>query len=424
MSLLNFSTLLEVETCNQKDDQVNVESNSTLSVNMGIEWNGIDCEFSDWLYIPNLNLSRDYLPPELEIHLPGLKKGDQIHHHYAAGELVERWHSNLLLTIKMTQFKPFVKGLEPITPVLGRFYPKDFFDGVPDIYEGNKFPCRIISMKGNELVLDLNHPLARKAITVNLQIESIKKAAAERDCRCTNIPALICDHGPGMQDELEQDTTDFKHGSPFSRLDERPDKVYFEQPQMTPYWDKLALQIVSYHYQQLIPIKSNILDLMAGVHSPIQQVVCDSKSVSCAGLNLQELESNPVCTKNIQLDVNTTQPLPFINEEFDIVLIHAAIEYVIHPEHLMTEIGRILKPGGKIIISFSNRSEGEKCISLWANAQEFERPGIVLSYLRSVRCFSAFKSYSHRGNLHPEQDALANKLLHSDPVYLVTAIKN
>ena len=423
MSLLNFSTLLEVETSNRQDEQVIVESNSILSVNMDVEWNGIDCEFNDWQYIPNLNLSRDYLPPELEIQIPGLRKGDLIHHRYAAGELVERWQSNLLHTIKMTQFKPLVKGLEPITPILGRFYPKDFFDGVPDVYEGNKSPCRIIGIKGNELVLDLNHPLARKAITVTLQIESIKKAAAERDGRCNDIPALICDHGPGLQDELDQDTTDFRHGSPFYRLDERPDKVYFEQPQMTPYWDKLALQIVSYHYQQLIPVKSNILDLMAGVHSPIQQVVCDSKSISCAGLNLQELESNPVCNKCIQLDVNTTQPLPFIDEEFDIVLIHAAIEYVIHPEHLMTEIGRILKPGGKIIISFSNRSEDEKCISLWAGAYEFERPGIVLSYLRSAGCYSDYHSYSHRGNLRPEQDALADKLLHSDPVYLISAVR-
>ena len=424
MANMDLTTLFESANnthASEDDAMALVSSNSILEVDVGIEWRGIDCVFNDWLHISNLKLWRDFLPPELETELNGLHRDDTIQHHFTAGELVPGWQSSQLQRIKRDQFKPPLKGLEPIEPTLGRFYPKDFFKNVPEIVEGNKFPCRITEINEDELLIDLNHPLASKAITLTLRIASIKHASSEQGGRCNDIPAMICDHGPGLQDDLAQAETDFMHGKPFARINESDDADYYQTPRLTPYWDSLGLQQVSTYYRQLIPQGAHILDLMAGVHSPLQQAEKSRYSVSCAGLNLTELENNPVCSERIQLDVNSAETLPFADQQFDVVLIHAAIEYVTHPQQLMLEIGRVLKAEGKIIISFSNRSEGEKCISLWARAHEFERPGIVLSYLRSAGCFADFQSFSHRGHLRPENDELANRLLHSDPVYLITA---
>lgn len=226
-----------------------------------------------------------------------------------------------------------------------------------------------------------------------------------------------------MQNRLPDVETDFFCASPFSRLDPGNDRVFFKQADLQPFWDSVALQQVAQRYQALIPTGSNVLDLMAGVHSPLQETTIEVKSVTCAGLNATELAHNPLCDECIVLDVNTIDALPFEDEQFDVVLIHAAIEYAINPAMLFSEIRRILRPGGRIIISFSNRSVTQKVIQLWSGAHEFERPGIVLAYLRAAGGFDHFNGYSMRGLLRPEGDRLAQQLLLSDPVYVVSGQK-
>jgi len=400
-----------------------VEANSILSASIGIRWQGQDCTFTDWSFLPSINLRCDFLPAEIKEKLPGLVKGDEIIQRFRAGEILEGWSSTPLQTISASQFQPPWKDLSPVVPLLGRYYPKDFFRDVQGVNKGNKFPCRITCIENNQLTVDLNHPLATKPLEMLLNIDSIKKVGAEDGGRCNDIAAIACDHGPGMQDSLPGNETDFWSGNPFSRLDSGNDGQFFKRPALTPFWDSKALQLVSNLYNKLIPSQSRVLDLMAGVHSPLQQSDIETSSIICAGLNQEELDNNPLCSEKTVLDVNSISRLPYPDESFDIVLIHAAIEYVINPKLLFCEISRVLKPSGRIIISFSNRSITEKSIQLWRDAHEFERPAIVLSYLRSAGYFDNFNSYSKRGLFRPSDDKLADRLLLSDPVYVIWADK-
>ncbi len=398
-----------------------VESNSIIDATVGIHWQGQDCRFSDYSFLPNINLWRDFIPPEIEPSLPGCQPGDAVRHQFAAGELVEAQSSAQQHQVKRGQFQPPRKGLTVIQPRLGRFYPKDFFVKVDGIYEGNKFPCRITALDPDQISVDMNHPLAGKALEMSVQIESVRTAGAERGGRCKDIASTACDHGPGLQDRLPDAETDFFSDHPFSRLDPGNDRVFFQQPDLQPFWDEFALQQVSQLYSTLIKPGRRVLDLMAGAHSPLQQADVETASVVCAGLNQTELEHNPVCTERVLLDVNAMDALPADDAAFDVVLIHAAIEYVIDPKHLFGEIARVLAPGGRVIITFSNRSVPQKAIQLWAGAHEFERPGIVLAYLRESGQFGEFSSFSLRGHLRPQQDRLAQKLLLSEPVYAIWA---
>lgn len=311
----------------------------------------------------------------------------------------------------------------PITPRVGRFYPQTYFHGAALFYGVNQSYGRIIAVDNTRLTVDLNHPLSDKDIDLLIQVDAIKTDGKKTQRVGQDIISLLCDTGPGMQDRMADQETDFWSDNPFGRLDTGDDADFFKSPSLSPFWDRKALNEVTKRYNELIPQNSRILDLMAGAHTPLQESIIKPSRVIGAGLNQIELEHNPVYDERRVLNVNTIQTLPFENSEFDVVLIHAAIEYVINPDKLFYEISRVLKPGGRIIISFSNRSVTQKCIKIWSEVQDFERPGIVLSYLRSSDTFCNFKGFSKRGPSRSPQDKLAKQLPQSDPVYVVWADK-
>jgi FKBP-type peptidyl-prolyl cis-trans isomerase 2/SAM-dependent methyltransferase len=401
-----------------------IEKGSILDASVAIHWQSQDCSFSDWRYVPNINLWRDYLPAEIESQLAGLSQGARIKHSFQEGELVESYQQNQVKRVSLKQFQPESKGLQPILPMPGRFYPKDFFTGIDGIYQGNKFPCRITTADNESITIDLNHPLAGKKIDVEFKIHLIKQSTSERGGRCNDIPALLCDYGPGMQAKLEGMDTEFRYEGAFSRIDESDDAAFFSTPDFDPFWDSTALGLVSSLYDDLLSDGMHVLDLMAGAHSPLQNSNIQLASLSCAGLNPQELDANPICTQSDQVNANEPDALAIYGQhQFDAVLIHAAIEYVTQPDQLMSQIARILKPGGRIIISFSNRTVTEKAVKIWTELHEFERPALVLSYLQHSNAFCQFNSFSMRGLFRPEDDLLSDRLLYSDPVYAIWADK-
>ena len=131
---------------------------------------------------------------------------------------------------------------------------------------------------------------------------------------------MVCNTGPGMQDRLPQQETDFFSDQPFQRRDEGDDADFFRAPSLEPFWDRRALAQVSAIYDRLIPSQADILDLMAGVHSPLQESSLDIARLYCAGLNAEELEHNPICHQRRVLNVNTIETLPFADQQFDVVL--------------------------------------------------------------------------------------------------------
>jgi SAM-dependent methyltransferase len=57
--------------------------------------------------------------------------------------------------------------------------------------------------------------------------------------------------------------------------------------------------------------------------------------------------------------------LPFDSDSFDAVTIALSVQYLVYPEQVVEEIGRVLRPGGTCIISFSNRMFPSKvCLAL------------------------------------------------------------
>jgi ubiquinone/menaquinone biosynthesis C-methylase UbiE len=58
---------------------------------------------------------------------------------------------------------------------------------------------------------------------------------------------------------------------------------------------------------------------------------------------------------NVRFVEATVPPLPFEDETFDYVVSFQVIEHIKHDKHLVSEVMRVLRPGGKFIVSTPNK---------------------------------------------------------------------
>jgi SAM-dependent methyltransferase len=100
----------------------------------------------------------------------------------------------------------------------------------------------------------------------------------------------------------------------------------------------------------LINENSKILDLGCGYDAKFIKSIEYKKGCFFYGLDLSVDNSiNSDRIKLISHDLNTK--LPFENDSFDIVVSLASIEHLNNPNYTIREINRILKPGGKLLLT-------------------------------------------------------------------------
>jgi hypothetical protein len=81
-------------------------------------------------------------------------------------------------------------------------------------------------------------------------------------------------------------------------------------------------------------------------------------------------------------------------------------------------MGRVLKPGGKVHIIFSNRLFLSKAVALWTGADDIDHAFTVGSYLHF--CQGGFEQIAAR-DLSVRNGR--EKMIVGDPLYVVTALK-
>lgn len=118
-------------------------------------------------------------------------------------------------------------------------------------------------------------------------------------------------------------------------------------------------------------------------------------------MNQSELKHNPSLNNGYTVqDLNKNPSLTqFAANTFDAVLCSVSIDYLIRPLEVFNEIGRILKPDGQFITSFSNRCFPTKVIGRWLRMSEQKRVEWVANYFlladryfdpKTIRAFSFF----------------------------------
>lgn len=139
-------------------------------------------------------------------------------------------------------------------------------------------------------------------------------------------------------------------------------------------------------------------------------------SISGLGMNEEELKANVVLDDWTVQDLNTNTKLPYGDASFDKVLCQLSIDYLIHPVDVLKEVGRVLKPGGKVAIFFSNRLFLSKAVALWTGAGDVDHAYLVGSYLH----YAGFGGVEARDLSRRKK---GGSIVSGDPLYVVTGEK-
>ena len=229
--------------------------------------------------------------------------------------------------------------------------------------------------------------------------------------------------GPGMQARWQSHQTEYFSGQPFSRKNEQPDGVFYENPRFTQHLDDTAIEIVRGTYGRFLKDDMRVLDLM----SSWQSYIPDNRKydrVVGLGLNEQELKKNRQLNSHVVHDLNENPNLPFESDSFDAAVCTVSVEYLTSPLTIFKEVARVLRQDGYFIVTFSNRWFPPKVVKIWQDIHEFERMGLVLEYFIRSEGFMDFQTYSVRGMPRPKEDKYFPDLQFSDPIFAVWGQKS
>ncbi|MFQ3573372.1 MAG: class I SAM-dependent methyltransferase [Thermodesulfovibrionales bacterium] len=378
----------------------------------------------DETYFAKINLWRDgdLMPPELFEKLSCSKAGDTFSLRFKSNSLFRHSPENIC-TVTQNQFFPPAQ-FRGLKPKVGRFYPIGFFRCFSGIFSTNPQPVRVISIDKDTITIDTNNPIARYDLDLYCEVTDVNEKPAIIGGECVWWCKRPFEYGPGMQVPLEDAETDFELNSAetFSRTDERDDREFYSEPRLTTHIDSVCHGHLQALYSQILPSNSKILDLMSSYQSHIPtQISCE---VTGLGINDAEMKANPILHDFYVQNLNRDPSIPFPDNTFDAVTCDLSIEYLVKPLDVMHEIRRVLKKGGITTFSFSDRYFPEKVINLWESLHDFERMGYVIEIMRKAGGFGNYKTYSYRGFKRPFDDKHFGKTFLSDPLYVVTAIKN
>lgn len=177
----------------------------------------------------------------------------------------------------------------------------------------------------------------------------------------------------------------------FRRLDESDDALFYDQPKLVLHIDDPAVKAATQYYGRLFDEVSSrkygerdheldVLDLCSSwvSHYPSGRRL---GRVAGLGMNAVELDKNPILTESVVRDLNKEPTLPYKDASFDVITCTVSIDYLTSPLKVMAEAARVLRPGGVVALTISNRIFFSKAIALWTGKDDEEHIYTVGGYL-------------------------------------------
>jgi SAM-dependent methyltransferase len=193
----------------------------------------------------------------------------------------------------------------------------------------------------------------------------------------------------------------------FRRTDETPDEEFYRTPRLVTHIDEGAIAAVSQLYREEFPRWGEILDLMSSWVSHLPAEV-EYRRVIGLGMNEVELRRNERLDSYIVQNLNTNPLLPLGTGEFDGAGICVSIDYLTRPVEVLREVGRVLKVGAPLVVTFSNRCFPTKAVEIWHRLDDAGHMQLVEDYFREAGNFEDVRGLDR-----------SPRRMFSDPLYAV-----
>src|ERR1700741_5280316 len=167
----------------------------------------------------------------------------------------------------------------------------------------------------------------------------------------------------------------------FAKIDAEEDELFYEPPRLVCHIDDGAIAALTEFYRTALPTGGVLLDLMSSWVSHLPPEI-DYAEVIGHGMNETELAANPRLTRWFIQNLNRETTLPLADASVDGAMICVSIQYLQQPVAVLRELARVLRHGGPLVVSFSNRCFWTKAVAIWRALDDSGHSRLVELYLR------------------------------------------
>ncbi|MGC2414349.1 MAG: methyltransferase domain-containing protein [Stellaceae bacterium] len=167
----------------------------------------------------------------------------------------------------------------------------------------------------------------------------------------------------------------------FGKIDGEGDEHFYEEPRLVYHIDDNAVAALTEFYRAVLPAGGVLFDLMSSwvSHLPPETEYAE---VIGLGMNATELAANKRLARRFVQNLNRDPTLPLADASVDAAMICVSVQYLEEPVAVLREVARVLRPGGPIVISFSNRCFWTKAVAVWRALDDDGHAALVERYLR------------------------------------------
>ncbi len=183
-----------------------------------------------------------------------------------------------------------------------------------------------------------------------------------------------------MVASMTSDLPAFPPGA-FRKADREDDAAFYVAPRFVTHIDDIAIAALTQFYRERLPAGGRILDLMSSWVSHLPPETQFSEVIG-HGMNAEELAANKRLDRFFVQNLNREPTLPLGDATLDTVTICVSIQYLEQPIEVLRETLRVLKTGGQIVISFSNRCFPTKAVAIWQALGDEDHARLVGAYLQ------------------------------------------
>ncbi len=166
----------------------------------------------------------------------------------------------------------------------------------------------------------------------------------------------------------------------FRKSDARDDALFYAPARLVTHIDEEATAALTRFYREALPEQAAVLDLMSSWVSHLPDDLALGEVVG-HGMNGEELAANPRLDRWFVQDLNRDPVLPLAGGSLDAVLCCVGVQYLQQPVAVFREALRVLRPGGFVAVSFSNRCFPTKAVAVWQALDNSGHAALVRLYL-------------------------------------------